>query len=319
MVLVFTGDQFLAHRAARRALERLGVARGSVVELASGMTAQDVTDVASQNGLFGSATLLLDFDAAFQGQAGVKPRNEVMKALGGVDPAATVIVIDAEATPARQKAWRALGEHQHLSLPRGDRLAGWVAGELRTAGVDFERDVPSYLADVFGEDAAGIASEVQKLAALDERLGLERVRAVVNREAARNAFDVIERVAAGDAGGAMAIAGRLVDAGEPVPRLFGALVWQFMLVGKAAGLLARERGRRVTAAQAAGELGVAPYAAEKALRLAADLDEDAVAGALRELLGADVKAKAGSDQELMLSSALIRLARRWEGRAAPRS
>lgn len=318
MILSFSGDEFLARRAARAALAKLGVSPSSVTELAEGLTAKALLEHASQGGLFGRAALLLDFEAAFQGQEGVKPRNEVMKALGEVGEGAVVVALDPSATPARQKAWQALGEHQHLAMPRRDRLADWVAAELKAAGVDFEPGVPGYLAEVYGEDAAGIASEVTKLAALDERLTPERVKAVVNREATRNAFDMIERIAAGDAPGAVAISRRLIESGEAVPRVFGALTWQFMLVAKAAGLRARAGGGRIGGAQAASVLGAAPYAAEKALALAAKLDEDAVAGALRELLAADVAAKSGRDQALALEAAVIGLARRWRGGSAGR-
>lgn len=312
MIVSFSGDRFLCRRAGRAALAAAGATPGAAVELAEGMSAQDVTRLASQGGLFGRATLLLDFEAAFTGAAGVKPRNEVMKALEGVTAGATIVALDPDATPARQKAWRALGDHRHLALPRGDRLRDWVASELGEAGVESEPAVAAYLAEVFGEDAAAIASEVQKLAALDERIGLERAKAVVNREATRDAFDAIERIAAGDVAGAVAVTRRLVDAGEAVPRVFGALAWQFMLVAKATGLRQREGARRIGGAQAAAALGAAPYAAEKALALAARLDEAAVAAALAELLAADVAAKTGRDQELALDGVVISLARRWQ-------
>lgn len=311
MIISFTGDKFLSRRAARAALVRLGVDPGAVTELGEGMSAQDVSELASQGGLFGQAALLLDFEAAFHGVAGVKPRNEVMRVLESAGETATIVVLDPDATPARQKALQQLGEHHHQALPRRERLSDWVGAELRGAGVEFEREVPSYLAELFGEDAAGIVSEIQKLASLDERIGLERAKAVVNREATHNAFDIIERIAAGDVPGAVTVTRRLIEGGEAVPRVFGALTWQFLLVGKAAGLRQREGGKRISGGQAASVLGAAPYAADKALALAAKLDEAAVKGALRELLAADVAAKTGRDQDLALEAAVIGLARRW--------
>ncbi len=317
MILAFSGDEFLVRRAARAALVKLGVDPSGALELSEGMTADTVMELASQGGLFGQATLVLDLGAAFQGQAGVKPRNEVIRALEGVGAGATILVIDPGATPARQKTLQALGKHEHLALPRGERLVAWVADELRAAGVEFDHDVAAYLAETFGDDVASIASEVQKLAALDEHLGVARARAVVNRDAVHNAFDIIERIQAGDVSGAVTLTKRLLDSGEAVPRVFGALTWQFMLVAKAVGLRQRERGKRISGGQAASALGAAPYAAEKALGLAARLDEDAVAGALRELLAADVAAKSGGDQELALEAAVIGLARRWSASAGP--
>ncbi|HET9027287.1 MAG TPA: DNA polymerase III subunit delta [Trueperaceae bacterium] len=315
MIISYTGDSFLSRRAARAALGKLGFGPGAVTELGEGMSAQSVSELASQGGLFGQTALLLDFEAAFHGVAGVKPRNEVMKVLEEAGGNATIVVLDPDATPARQKALQQLGKHHHQALPRRERLGDWVAAELKDAGVDFEREVPSYLAELFGEDAAGIVSEIQKLASLDERIGLERAKAVVNRAATHNAFDIIERIAAGDITGAVTVTRRLIDSGEAVPRVFGALTWQFMLVAKAAGLRRREGGKRISGGQAASILGAAPYAADKALTLAARLDEASVKGALRELLAADVAAKTGRDQDLALEAAVIGLARRWSSAA----
>lgn len=313
MISSFTGDPFLARRAARAAILGAGLDPAGVTELGEGMSAQTVLELASQGGLFTQAALLLDFDAAFQGQAGVKPRNEVMKALESVGDGAVVFVLDPSATPARQKALQALGKQTHLALPRGDQLARWVGNELKATGVAFEPAVATYLAETFGDDAASIVSEIQKLAALDEKIGLERAKAVVNVMATHSAFDLIERVAKGDVAGSLSIARSLVEGGEAVPRVFGALTWQFMLVAKAAGLLERSGGKRVSGAQAAGELGAAPYAAEKALRLAAGLDEGAVRECLGGLLAADVAAKSGGSPELALEAAVIDLAQRWRG------
>lgn len=316
MILSYSGDAFLIRRAARAALVERGARAGDVTEVGEGMDAAMVRDLASQGGLFGDATLLLDFGAAFAGQAGVKPRNDVMASLRALTDGPTILVLDPDATPARQKNWRELGEHHHLTLPKGERLVDWVRTELRAAQVDAEPTVPAYLADVFGEDAAGIVSEIQKLAVLEGRLPLDRVKATVNRESTRDAFDLIERITAGDVAGAVAISENLLAAGEAVPRIFGALSWQFVLVAKAVGVRSRSGGR-VGGSQAAKLLGVAPFAAEKAMRIAAALDEAAVRSALADLLEADVAAKTGRDPELALESAVIALARRWARRSTP--
>lgn len=318
MILSFSGDPFLSRRVARAALVELGVGGANLSVLGEGMTAPQLLDLASQGGLFGQAALLLDFGEAFSGQAGVKPRNEVMRALAEVGDGSVVVIIDPDATASRQRALSALGAHKHLPAPRYERLAPWVASELKRAGVEFERDVPQLLADLFGEDPAAIASEVEKLASLDERLSGERVRLLVNRQAVRDAFDLIAAIAAGDAATGVAVARQLSDEGEAVPRIFGALVWQFLLVAKAAGLLLREAPRRVSAGEAAPLLGAKPFVAGKALELARGFDEPAVRRALSELLTADVRAKSGGDAELALMSVVVRLAEAQKVRSARR-
>ena len=83
-----------------------------------------------------------------------------------------------------------MGTFDHRPTPRFASLAGWIANELRAHDLTFGRGVPALLADLFGEDLPGIASEIEKLAVLEGELDEERVRRIVNRPAARDAFDL---------------------------------------------------------------------------------------------------------------------------------
>jgi len=311
VILSFSGDPFLVRRAAREVLREHGVKPSEAIELGEGLTPQAVVDAASQGGLFGQAALLLDFGDAFSGQAGVKPRNDTLKALQGLKDGALIVVLDPDATPARQKTLQELGTHRHLPAPRFERLPQWVAQELKREGVEFDAGVPQFLADVFGEDPAAIAAEVKKLAVLEGRYDVERVRTIVNRPASHDSFDIIEAIAEGDAAEGVAVARRLVEQGEAVQRIFGALSWQFMLVAKGVGLIEATRPRRPSAGQAAQALGAKPFVAQRALKLAERLDERALRGLLSELLAAEVRAKSGRDPELALESAVIGLAARF--------
>lgn len=315
MIVSFSGDPFLARRAARQALQDHGVQPASAVQLGEGMTPEDVSHAASQGGLFGQAALMLDFGEAFTGQAGVKPRNDVMKALAKLKDGALIVVLDPDATPARQKALGELGQHVHVPVPRFERLPRWIKEELERAGVEHEPGVPQYLADVFGEEPAAIASEVQKLAVLAGRYDVDRVRAIVNRPATRDSFDIIEAVGEGDAGRAVAIARQLMHEGEAAPKIFGALIWQFTLVAKAVALVQRAGGCAPSGGQAAQALKCKPFVAQRALGLARRLSEADLLPVLGGLLEADVRAKSGGDQELALESAIVALAGRLGARA----
>lgn len=305
MILSFSGDPFLVARAARRALRARGFRAEHTTEIGDGMTAPEVAQLAAQSGLFGQAALLLDFDAAFKGQAGVKPRNEVLKALENVPPDTFVVVLDQGATPARQKTYNALGSHEALPTPRFNALTHWVRQELRTAEVDTEKDVPDTLADLFGEDLPGIAAEIQKLAVLDETLTRERVREIVNRPASRDAFDLIEAVSSADRGRALGICRSLVVQGEAPPRVLGALTWQYNLVARCVGL--QEGRARVDAGLVTQTLKVKPFVAQKALALAKNLDEAGLKRVLTSLLRADVAMKTGKDEVWALESLALEL------------
>lgn len=325
MVVSFSGDPFLARRAAKRMLAERGFGQADVTELGEGMSMQQVVTLAAQGGLFGAVALLLDFGEAFTGQAGVKPRNEMMAALREVSHGAFIAVLDQDATPSRIRAWRDIGEHVEVPTPRFQALPRWAAGELDAAGVQYERDVPSTLAELFGEDVAAIASEIAKLTALDERFTAARVRQLANRMAVHDAFDVIDAVARGDASAALSVARQLLAEGEAAQRVLGALVWQFMLVARVVGFLATlpagPGGRgpwrggqapQAVASRASTELKVRPFVAQRALGLAAALDERALREALSDLLTADVAAKTGGDPEWALESLVIGLAGRFE-------
>lgn len=292
MILAFSGDPFLSMRSARAALREEGFAADEVVEQGEGLDPASLPQLAAQGGLFGRIALLLDFGAAFRGQAGVAPRKAAMDALARVPDDATVVIVDPTATAARQKAWRALGRLEHQPTPRYGALAGWIATEAKARGLRLGGGVPAVLADLFGEDLPAIAAELEKLAVLEGELDEERVRRIVNRPASRDAFAMIQAITEGDEGDAVRIARGLLEAGEVAPRILGALAWQFALVAKAVGL--RTRDGTVADALAAKELGVAPFPARKALAVARRLDEAALGSVFETLLDAEVAVKTGA-------------------------
>ncbi len=305
MVLAFSGDPFLATRAAKRTLAARGFRSEAVTELGEGMNADEVAHLAAQSGLFGQVALLLDFDAAFKGQAGVKPRNEVLKALEAAPPDTLVVLLDLEATAPRQKTYKALGHHEHLPTPRFDALNHWVRQELSDLNIRFQKDVPETLADLFGEDLPGIAAELQKLAVLDEELSSLRVREIANRPAARDAFDLIEATANGEVARALVICQSLIHQGEAPARVLGALAWQYNLVARCVAL--QEGRAKVEAGLVAQTLKIRPFVAQKALAIAKKLDEKRLKRVLSLILEADVATKTGKDEVWALESLALRL------------
>ena len=305
MILSFSGDTFLATREARRELRRQGLRPDEVVELGEGLDAETIRRQGAQGGLFGRVGLLLDFDQAFTGKAGVKPRNEAIDALAGVPQETVVVVIDSNASASRQKRYGELGSHKHLPTPRFGGLVQWVRAELQEAGLQFERNVPDELVDLFGEDLPGIASEITKLQVLDEKLSAERVRQIAGRLAARDAFDLIEAIARGDQGEALNICGSLVSQGEAPARVIAALIWQYGLVARCVAMLAA-RGR-LGEAEAARELGVKPFVAKKSLRIAGGLDEEGLRSVLTTILQADRAMKSGRDERWALEALALEL------------
>ena len=315
MILAFTGDAFLARREARRTLRERGVDPEQVTEMGEGTEPDAIEQAARQSGLFGTAAVFLDADAAFQGQAGAAARTRALNALERLPDETLVVVVDAKATPARKKRWRALGELHDRPTPRFGALQRWIAQELREQGVRATRGVPVLLADLFGEDLPALASEIGKLAVLDDELDEDRVRRLVHRPASRDAFDMIDAIVAGDAASAVRTARLLLDAGEASPRILGALAWQFGLVARAVGL--REREGDLPRDAAARALGTPPYPAGKAMQIARTLDEAALHHVFETLLDAELAVKTGRREPgWAVEAAALSLADRFARRTA---
>lgn len=305
MILSFSGDPFLAMRAARRELRAQGLSGHEIVELGEGLDPGSIVRQGAQGGLFGRVGLLLDFDQAFTGKAGVKPRNDAIEALAGIPQETVVAVIDSGASAARQKRYEQLGPHQHLPTPRFGKLIQWVRSELQEAGVEFERDVPEALVDLFGEDLPGIASEITKLRVLDEKLSPHRVREIAGRLAARDAFDLVEAISEGEPDRALAVCESLTSQGEAPARVLAALIWQYGQVARCVALL-DTRGR-IGEAEVARELGVKPFVAKKSLKMAGRLDEERLRLVLSTILRADRAMKRGRDEAWALESVALEL------------
>jgi DNA polymerase-3 subunit delta len=305
MIVTFSGDPFLTVRAARELLQQWQREGTEVVELGEGLTAEIVSRHLQQGGLFGASALCLDFGAAFKGQAGVKPRNEVLRLLPNVPADVPLIILDADATESRMKTYREAGRLEHLPTPRFGALTGWISRELKAAGLQFAADVPEELAELFGEDLPAIASEITKLALLDGKLTAGRVREVSGKTAVRDAFDRIEAITAGDAVEALQICRALNEQGEAGARILAALSWQYLLVARCVGL--RESRGRVDQAAVMKVLGVKPFVARKALGIAARLDEATLRQVLLRLAEADQATKQGRNEAWALELLTLNL------------
>jgi len=310
---VFAGDPFLARRAALGAIAELRAVDASleVVRLDEGLSGRSVQEALGQGGLFGRVALFLDLDEAFAA-GGAEERAAVVDALAAAQAdlaagRAEAVVVEAGATPARQRRWREIGTLQVLPTPRFANLRRWVAQELEVAGVTVRGDVAGTLVDLFGEDLPGIAGEVGKLALLDGAVTPERAQEVAHRPAARSAFDLTDAIAAGDAAKGLVIARGLLELGEAPVRVMAALTWQIDLVARCAALVLRDPG--VGADEAVSALKTAPYPTKRALGVARGIDEATLDALVSRTVAADLAMKTGRDAAWALESVVLDLAR----------
>ncbi len=315
MVHVFVGDPFLARRSARAALAEVAAAAGvgaaSIRRFGEGITAEGLGDALGQGGLFGRVVAFLDLDEAFVGAGHTAARNAVLDVLERADDA-EVVVLDASATPARQKRWAALGQVVDQPTPRFGQRTRWLANELKAAGVVVRGDVAGALADAFGDDLPGLAGEVAKLAVLDGPITPERALDVAHRPAQRSAFDLVDTLAAGDAAAALALVRHLLEGGEPPVRVHAALAWHVDLVARCAALTLRDP--LVGKDEAVRTLKTSPYPTGRALEVARGLDEPTLAAITAATVHADVAMKTGRDPAWALEACVLTLVARFGAR-----
>ena len=161
----------------------------------------------------------------------------------------------------------------------------------------------------------GIARAVvtkPELVVLDEHLTSERVKEIVNRPAARDAFDLIEATAQGDSQKALAICQNLIAQGEAPARILGALSWQYNLVARCVGI--QEGRARTDPALISSTLKIKPFVAQKALGIASKLSEARLYEVLRTILEADIAMKTGKNETWALESMTLKLTGLFSGR-----
>lgn len=296
-LIAFTGHPFLAEETLRRTLSQRGLSPRELPRLAAEeVTAEQLRPHLSP-GLFGDGGVIVDL-------AGAKADKALLDLLAGAP--VTVAVLDEAPNATRLKLYEARGEVVGSASPaRPGDVIGWVIARAKAMRLPLDKDAAGYLAEVFGTDLAGIASELTKLELLDGPHTREQVSRVVGREPPGDSFAMLGAATAGRPGEAVTQLRRLLLSGEDPFRLLGAVVWQYSLVARCVALL-QEEGR-VTEAAAAQRLGVKPFPAKKALEVARRLNEGKIRAHLGRILDADLAMKRGLDPAVTLERLIVQL------------
>ena len=292
MIISFTGDPFLARRAAQAEVELRGLEWRLLPP--EPMTVQQ----ASGGGLFGPGGAIVDLREA--GEAEWKALRPVLEAL---PQESVVLLYDPKPTAARSR-W--LGKHSEKRdhpTPRYREKTRWVTNEMKRMGLKAPAAVAHYLGELEA-DLEAIHAELEKLTLLDGPLTLERVQAVVALEPPLSSFDLVDAAAAGRFERAMKLLRGLLDRGEEPLRILGALSKHFT---RAAVLWAELERRNLTDKEAAALLKLHPFAAKKLLAFARRIDEARLLRALDALAEAEKAAKTGRDPVLALERVLLAL------------
>ncbi|MBE3518829.1 MAG: DNA polymerase III subunit delta [Firmicutes bacterium] len=193
------------------------------------------------------------------------------------------------------------------SPPDSKTAAEWVETEVRRLGGRIRKDAAQYLVFLVGRKLLRLESEVQKgvLFAAGKEITRSMVDEFCSPDSEANAFALVDAVASGNVQRALAEIPDLMAQGFNVPRIFSILASQFALVWKVKERLMQG----VPPQKIAAELGVHPFAAEKAMRQASAWSFSALRQAFKCLLEADENLKTGKvDAGLACEHAICYLA-----------
>ncbi|MDD5667552.1 MAG: DNA polymerase III subunit delta [Actinomycetota bacterium] len=205
---------------------------------------------------------------------------------------------------------------------RRDQVPGWIRGRFKERGLKVSGKAIAYLQEALGEDLMAIERAVEKVSLYhegEEAVELDEVVSLVSPSAERSIFELVDRVALGDADQALKLLGRLQQQGERSTYILNALARRFrqLLLYRAL----REEGRREADIVDYLKLpGNQAWMVGKKLRpQASRLDEDTLRKALSLLVEVDMAIKTGEmEEEFAAQIAVSGLSSLVAGKTPPR-
>lgn len=306
IVLVRGAEQLLVERAVDRIVARarvadaeVGVERTDAVEYTAGMLA-----VLTSPSLFSDAKVVVVDGLDRAGD------DLMADALGYVAaPLDSAVVVLCHAGGQRGKALldaiRAAGAPEIVCDPitsDSDKLA-FASAELRRAGRRADGQALRALVDAVGSDLRELAAACSQLAAdTTGVVGADAVERYYGGRVEATGFQVADAAVAGESGRAVALLRHALATGlDPVP-LVAALAARLRLLAKVGAV----RGR---GAEAARELGLAPWQIDRATRELRGWTPEGLAAAISAVARADAAVKGeGRDAQFAVERAVLAIA-----------
>lgn len=295
----------------RRLRERIG---DDATEHLSAREASAADVIASCNsmGLFGGERLVIVDEVQRWKAADVK---EIAGYLAAPAPA-TVLALVAEelkSDAALAKAVAKAGQVLAYEVPKR-KLPEWVAEQFGRYGAKADVDACRALVEMVGDDLDELQSEIDKLStwAAGDQVTLRDVEQMAAGRAETAIFSLTDAWGRRDVAGVLSSAEAIMErshrprSGE-LMRMIGSMVNHVGRVRRCQRLA--DQGIRPR--DAAGQLKMHPFAAEKAFAQAANFSAEELAGAIVRLSELDAAAKGGSRMpaDLELERALIDVTR----------
>jgi DNA polymerase III subunit delta len=275
-------------------------------------SAEDVIAACNSMGLFGGERLVIVDEVERWKAADVK---EIGAYFAAPAPATVLALVAAElkSDAALAKAVAKAGQVLSFDVPKR-KLPEWVAEQFGRYGAKADMDACRALVEIVGDDFEELQSEIDKLStwAAGERVTLRDVELMAAGRAETAIFSLTDAWGRRDVAGVLSSAEAIMErshrprSGE-LMRMIGSMVSHVGRVRRCQRLA--DRGIRPR--DAAGQLKMHPFAAEKAFAQAANFSADELGYAIVRLSELDAASKGGSRMpvDLELERALIDVTR----------
>jgi DNA polymerase-3 subunit delta len=297
-----------------RAVARLrGRFDPDAVELhdAAETTGDDAVAACNALGLFGAGTRLVLVDNVEGWKApDAKAVAEYLKAPA---PGTTIALVAGELKKDAPIAKAVSGTGDVLIWDvQTKAIHRWIAEQFTLYGVKAEPEACRRLAELVGDDLYELAGEVDKIAtwANGDEVTEEVVDKLVAPRAESLPWDLTDAWGQRDVGAVLRVAERMLDrTGDPVSRTIPRLVGSLTNHVRRARAAQRLEAKGLSAADAAGPLGMKPYPAQKLYAQVRNFSGPELDAALIRLAQLDHALKGGSRlaNELELERALVEI------------
>jgi DNA polymerase-3 subunit delta len=307
--LITGTDRPKVARAVRRLRERMGADAAELLN-AGETSGEEAVAACNALGLFGGGARLVVIEEVERWKAAdVKAVAEYLIAPAPGTVLALVgdgIKSDAPLVKASAKA----GEVLRYEAPRKRDLPAWVAEQFTRRSAHADADACRALAELVGDDLDALAVEVEKLAtwAGGETIGVRDVELLAVPRSEASVFALTDAWGRRDVAGVLRAADSLLERSSRELTGIAGLVASHVGKVRACQALA---AKGVRPRDAAGQLKMHPFAAEKAFAHAANFSVEELRAATVRLAALDVALKGRSrlSGELELARALVDLTR----------
>jgi len=178
---------------------------------------------------------------------------------------------------------------QKADIVSAGRLPAWIEQETARHHATIEHDAALYFADACGDDLWRLSHEIEKCAAYDKKITKARAQLLVPTAKEGRVFDALGALAEGNTKNAAMHFFALLKEGEDWAKMFGAVVFHFRSMVRVRSLLDLGWEKE----QMHKELGMHPFALQKAMGYARGASMDTLVKTYRMLAKADEALKTG--------------------------